>query len=206
MTIEEIYQKYSTPPNLQQHMLQVAAVGHIISSNWQNEVNVQIITKTLMIHDIAKIVNFNDPELQKSKEEFIKKYGPDEEEIGTLKIAKELGLEEKGLYILDQMWRINLDNQIQDQDEELKICWYSDWRVAPNGVTPAKERIEELINRSKNKGVNSQEIQRLEGIKIYCLNLEKELQEKIKINLNIIDQDSVNLTVKKIKQYTAFLL
>lgn len=196
MTIEEIYQKYTVPPNLQQHMLQVAGVGNIIAKNWKNkyEVNEKMITQTLLIHDVAKIVNFNDLE-PKTKEQFIQKYGSDEEKA-TLKIAKELNLEEKGLYILDQMWRIKAENKIPDHENELKICWYADWRVAPYGVTDIHTRIDELIKRSQTKG--EQEIKRLNGIKIYCIDLEKELLNKTKINLTQINQLTVDQTIEEL--------
>lgn len=204
MIISDIYAKYNIPSNLQAHMLRVAAVAHLICSNWKEKdvVDTNRVTKTMLVHDAAKIVNFDlsrKPHLKLVQAEFIKIYGADEE-VALMKIVKELELEEKGRFILEQMPRVNLRNQIPENKWELKVAWYADFRVAPEGVTSCDERLDELIARQKNRGVAIQEIQRLEGIKKYCKILENQLQEKVNINLNLITNNSIESQINRLKQ------
>lgn len=88
------------------------------------------------------------------------------------------------------------------QEGELKVAWYADFRVAPYGVTSCDERLDELIKRQKNRGVATKEIQRLEGIKKYCMVLEEELQKKVKIDLSSINDVAVQPVINQIKELT----
>lgn len=213
MKIAKVYSKYKIPPNSQEHMLRVAAVGNIICKNWKEKgvINIDKVTDMLLIHDIAKIIDFdldkfpidvdkfshllkqeekNNDFWKTVQKEFIKTYGKDEHKA-TLKIAKELGLEEKSIAMLDQMPKINLQNKIPENNWELKVCWYSDLRVAPYGTTSIKKRINDLIKRQKTKGFGASEIKRLEGIGEYCFDLEKQLQQNVTISLVSIKQSMV---------------
>lgn len=220
MGLKAYYAKYKIPPNLQQHMLWVAAIGNIICSNWKDEgiLDKDAATKMLLIHDIAKIIDFDLDKFpidfekfshlltakekshafwKKAQKEFIEKYGGDEHKA-TLKIAKELGLKEKSIVLLDQMPEINLQNPIAENNWELKICWYSDFRIAPYGITSVKKRINDLIRRSKIKGCDVFEIKRLKGIRKYCLDLEKQIQQKVTISLASIEQNLVQKVADKL--------
>lgn len=217
MKIIEIYSKYKIPPNLQEHMMRVAGVGNIISSNWKEKgiVDVDRITKALLIHDIANVIIFNFDKFshllgeeeknlaywKKVQKEFIKKYGKDEHQA-VIKIAKELKLEKKAIMILDKMPKINLQNSVSKNEWELKICFYSDFRVAPFGVTSIKERVDDLIKRRKAYGASAEKIKRYESIKQYCFDLEKEIQKEVAINLFSINEEKAQAAADKIKQYS----
>lgn len=187
-------------------MLRVAAVAHLICASWKElgEVDIDRVTRTMLVHDAAKIVNFDlrkEPQLRSIQANFIKIYGADEE-IALMKIVAELGLEEKGRFILRQMPLINLQNQIPQKEWELKAAWYADFRVAPTGVMSTDARLDELIKRQKSRGAALQEIQRLEGIKEYCRILEKELQQKVKIDLSSINDAVIQSVTEQFKQLT----
>lgn len=208
MTIKEIYKQYQIPPNLQEHMLRVAAVGEIITDNWQpkKEVNSQRIVRVLLVHDMAKIISFD---FQKSKQllesetkradywqkvqkTFMKEYGSDEEQA-TLKIASELDLTPEELTILEKIPQVNKQNPVNENNWELAICWYADLRVSPLGVTSFRERLEELIKRSRLKQIRKEEIMRLEGCLEYGLELEKEMQKRVRIRLKAITDSTIEL-------------
>jgi hypothetical protein len=58
MNVLEVYTKYRIPPNLQMHMLRVAAVGDLVSSHWNisGQVDVNLIINTLPIHDTTQLM------------------------------------------------------------------------------------------------------------------------------------------------------
>lgn len=213
MRILNIYSKYKIPPNLQLHMMRVAAVGNIIASNWKQKgiVNINRITETLLLHDMANIIIFDfdkNPHLLGNEEknleywksvqkEFIKKYGTDEHQAVS-QIVHEIGLEEKAINILIKMPEINSENQIEKEDWEFKICWYADFRVAPYGVTDIDDRLNDLITRRKAKGVSKDKIQELEKLRNYCHSLEKEIQKNIFFNLKSLNENSIEKKKNKL--------
>lgn len=70
MKIQEIYRRYSIPPNLERHMLQVAAVGEYICTHWSGpELNSQLILQALLLHDLGNIVKFKRPFLGELEQE-----------------------------------------------------------------------------------------------------------------------------------------
>lgn len=213
MKISDLYSKYKIPPNLQLHMVRVAAVGNVISSNWNKKgmVSVDRITKTLLLHDMANIIVFDfekNPHLLGDEEkninywkevqkESLKVYGSDEHKA-VLKIARDVGLEKKGIDILKKMPETDNENQIDKNDWELAICWYSDFRVAPYGVTDLNDRLDDLIKRRKAKGVSKEKIQELESLRSYCHSLEKGIQKKVTINLALINDNTVIPIIKSL--------
>ncbi len=212
MKISEVYSKSQIPPNLQTHMLTVAAVGVFLSENWKTGVDVNLVRRVLLIHDLAKIINFDFTHSkyllgQEAKEsskweqvqrEIVEKYGRNEE-VAVLKMATELGLSSQEQFVLAEMSEVNFAHHIEEGNNELKICFYSDFRVAPSGVTSITARLDELITRSQKRGVSKSEIERLEGIKIYCLNLERQLQELVKIPLSKIPDQAIVSVIAKLQ-------
>jgi len=197
------------PPNLQEHMIRVATVGNAVSSNWKkdSEVDVARIAKTLLVHDTGNILFFdfktfpieNEDHWRKVQTLFREKYGDDHAAVMT--IAKEVGLDDKSLYILDTMPKTDFEHQIPDDQPELQICWYSDFRVAPYGITTLSKRFDDLVQRRKKSGYSKNKIQRWIKMKEYGVELEKKLQEKISIQLNSISENDVNGFKKKIGEF-----
>lgn len=210
MTISQIYTHYKIPPGLQQHMLRVAAVGNTIASNWKEQKMIEIntITRALLIHDMGNIMLFNFEKFPMENEEYWKavqkefkeKYKDEHE--ATIHIARETGLDEKGIKVLEQMPEINGKNHVPDGLWELAICWYSDFRVTPKKITSFEERMDDLIKRRKMIHAPANEIDRLEGIKQYGQVLEAELQRYVTIDLADITDE---LTAKKVDELKNFL-
>ena len=60
MTISDIYKKFATPPNLQQHLLTVTKVALYIAGNFKNsEININNLKIAALLHDLANIVKFD---------------------------------------------------------------------------------------------------------------------------------------------------
>lgn len=60
MKIAEIYQKYKVPPNLQEHMLRVAAMAEIIANSWpNNSLDREILLLACLTHDMGNILKFD---------------------------------------------------------------------------------------------------------------------------------------------------
>lgn len=194
-------------------MLRVAAVGNVIASNWKQRgiVNVNLITKTLLLHDMANIIVFDfdkNPGLLGTEEknvnywksvqkEYINKYGTDEHKA-VAEIVHEISLDEKGTEILKKMPEIDSKHQIGKNDWGLAVCWYSDFRVAPYGVINVNDRLDDLIKRRKAKGVSKEKIRELEKLRNYCHSLEKGIQEKVTINLASINDNTVIPIIKSL--------
>jgi len=161
MTIQLIYQQYNILPNLQRHMLQVAAVGEWIYDHWNGPVlEKEPLINALLLHDMGNIIKFRPPYLGEMADdeeywlgvqrEFVKKYGPSEHSA-TEKIIHEINPPnlEKVLAIYHC---IGWHNTPEELSWEGKIADYADCCVAPQGVVGFEKRMEDLLVRYKKDG------------------------------------------------------
>ncbi|HUW22133.1 MAG TPA: hypothetical protein VMW41_05730 [Candidatus Bathyarchaeia archaeon] len=204
-TASELYREYQVPPNLQEHLYKVASVGLQVVNGWvgSKEIDKGIITQVLLIHDIANIIRFDFENyshfLQDDEErldywksiqkDFIRKYGS-EEHAATVKIAKEVGISDKVIYVFKNIGSRNLVRVLKGYDWNRKICNYADCRVAPYGVAATAERLDDVIRRyrKRDRRVASGELKQM---KQDCLELEKQIQSSVNFNLNEITDDSI---------------
>ena len=67
MKIIDIYEKFATPPNLQQHLFRVATIVLFLQKHWMGEgFDWQKMVIAALLHDLGNIVRFdfdNHPEL-----------------------------------------------------------------------------------------------------------------------------------------------
>jgi uncharacterized protein YnzC (UPF0291/DUF896 family) len=204
MLIRQVYSIYKIPPNLAEHMLRVAALGQFIATSWKDSVVVDsnLVTKTLLLHDMGNIIKFdfnNYPKLlgkekkninywKNVQTEFVTKYG-NNESVATLKIAQELNTGKNVLTTLRQL--VSQKKGIKFDSWELKICYYSDWRVSPFGLTSLSKRMNEFLERKKARGITEQEVKKYLGIKEYCQQLEEQIQQNISVDLKSINEESL---------------
>lgn len=149
----DIYEKYRIMPTLQQHQLRVAAVAAMICDSLP-EVEKEVVVTACLFHDMGNIIKFDlsyfpeflEPEgleyWENVKQEYIKKYGPDEH-IATKQIAYEIELPESAMNCLDAIGFSKLIERVDDPSLEKKICCYADQRVGPHGVLSIHERLED---------------------------------------------------------------
>ncbi len=149
--ILDIYKEYKLPENLQLHQLRVASVAKVLAESYKKEsLPIDVIVKACLLHDMANIVKFDlehFPDFIKNdeisywsdvKNEFIKKYGSNENEA-TLSIVSELGL--RTPLVEDIIRHIDFSDSKVEENISVAISHYADMRVGPYGVLSLKERL-----------------------------------------------------------------
>jgi len=197
MNVKQAYDKYAIPPNLQKHMLRVAALSLQLVENWKKDkLDKESITLACVFHDMANIIkfNFNKPSLFKEEEyqaeywkriqvNTIQKYGKNVH-LATLIICREIGLSKKVLKIIEDLEWDNTLQFLKQKNYESAIPVYCDMRIGPHGILLFKDRIRDLENRNKTHDMNF--IKKAAGL------LEKTLQQHISININNVNDTQIN--------------
>ncbi|MBI2330477.1 hypothetical protein HYU94_03725 [Candidatus Daviesbacteria bacterium] len=189
MLVKQIYDQYLIPPNLQKHMLRVAALSLILSENWKKgKLDKEPIVLACVFHDMANIIkfDFNKPLLFKEEEnkidywkkiqkEVIQKYGTNVH-LATFKICREIGLPQKVLDIIKKLDWNNTLKILENQDYESVIPIYGDMRIGPFGIMLLQDRIDNLATRNNKFDFHI--------LKKAAETLEETLQKNLSINLN----------------------
>lgn len=207
MNIIKIYEKYGIPENLQMHMLRVTACSKLILDNWIGEkLDEKSIIRVCLLHDMGNLVkmpeDFSDDKIFiKTRKKYYDKYGTNEHEI-NLEIAKEEGLSKKELEILDGKRSRKNEETLKGNSYEIKVCAYSDQRVAPNGVVSIKERLEDSKERYKNRPLSVWSDEKKANKLIECsLGIEKQIFEKCNIKPEDITNESIAYYIEEFKKY-----
>jgi hypothetical protein len=197
MTIQQVYEKYSTPKNLQEHMLRVAALAKIITNSWtKNVLDVNSIIKTCTLHDTAKPMTFDiskqavygaTPEeikkLKKLQSLLRSKYGQVEHDA-VIEMYKDLKMEPNCIRLIKNFEWIYIPRLIDENDLESLICIYCDMRMGPKGILGLQERLDDLKARMGSE-------QYEEDVKNGKM-LEPIITKNVNINLNSITDDNLN--------------
>lgn len=204
--IMKIYVEYGIPENLQMHMLRVAACSKKIIDNWCGaELNVQALYRVLLLHDMGNLVKipkeeFSDSVFQAVRRKYFDLYGKDDHKV-SLTIAKELGLSEYELALMNDKVFVNNENIMVSNSFETKIGAYCDQRVAPDCVMTLLGRLYEAKERYKDKpgtSMNNPKTDRL----IYCADIiEKQIMEYCSISPEEITDDSIYDNIEYFKGY-----
>lgn len=210
--ITDIYTEYKIPPNLQRHMLWVAAVATIICDNFDESLPKEDIVTACLLHDMGNIVKYDMsvfPDLlepagaeywKKVQEEFIEKYGKDDHQA-NIKIVKELGLPSNIIQLVDKvdfpLWCSNsIDNNMSN-----KIMIYSDSRVSPHGIVSYEERMEEGRKRYQGRKDNNLKEEERQKFVVCGKDIEKQIFAKCKIKPEDINDESVKPIIEKLKDF-----
>lgn len=205
-SIVGIYDRFNIPPNLRMHMFRVASVGKLICNKWKGKsIDKEDIVAALLLHDLGNIVkfdlesvggiNFLDEQERKRidfwrgiKVSVKEKYG-ETDHIATIGMAKELELDKKLMYLLEEMGHAeDFKYDLSKSDNfNLKILVYSDVRVGPRGVISMKERFEDLFKRYQPPRVDL--FRKLYSI---CDDVEKQLFANLSIRPEEINDETVN--------------
>ncbi|MDQ6985524.1 MAG: hypothetical protein Q9M91_01815 [Candidatus Dojkabacteria bacterium] len=162
MKIENIYQKYNLQANLRYHQYQVAAVTKIIVESIMSvdEKLRNSLIKVALTHDMANILKFDlekypettEPEgleyWRNIKNEYKKKYG-DDEHNATVSIAKEIGLNEFEIDLLNTVGFSQGPTNLAKGDITYMIVGYADARVNFGSIVSIDERFEKTLARKK---------------------------------------------------------
>lgn len=211
MTISEVYNHFIVPRHLQLHMQRVAALGEYLSNNWKTEIDRNDIVHTLLLHDLGNLLKFDlnrgvglfhpsERDLdywKKAQSESATKYDPDEHKA-TFLMAKEVGVSERVLFLLNNMGSSNLQQTLESPDWELKICSYSDFRVGPHGYLTVRKRFEDILNRYKGRQHVLANEQKTQKKMERCLQLEEQLHPHSQVNLVKLPESELEDRAKKL--------
>lgn len=152
--ILDIYQQYNLMPNLVEHQLRVAAVAQIVGDNFQDDINTHDVVTAMLLHDMGNIIKFDLSKFpqfcephgieywESIRQEMIQKYGSSEHQA-HLAIARELGIPEHIVHLIDAVGFSHMKDNVLSEDYERKICAYADTRVGPFGVLSLHDRLED---------------------------------------------------------------
>lgn len=205
MKISDIYTNYTIMPSLQLHMYRVASVAQIICDSIKKEVNREHIISACLLHDMGNILKFNldlfpdflEPEgkqyWQKVTDNYEAKYGTDEHKA-TLMIARELGVDERIIRLIDVFQFSQAKENYESHDLNIMVSAYADMRVEPKSVVSLEQRLEDGKKRFKlNKHLPDNEMffNKMSG---YL----KKMEDSIFNQTNIKSEDITNEKVNKI--------
>ena len=205
-TIMGIYTDYGIPENLQLHMLRVTACAKLIVDNWKGkELMTDKLYRVLLLHDMGNIVKINPTEVQDkvfiaNRERYVSLFGIDDHKVSQA-IGYELGLDELELEWMNSKIFINNDNIINLDNYEIKIGAYCDQRVAPDGVMPLLERLNEAKDRYKDKPGSSMNNPKTDYL-IHCAVLiETEIMQITSIKSDEINDISIQKNMDFFRGY-----
>lgn len=196
MTIQEIYDGYRIPLNLQMHMLRVTSCSKLIVDHWTGPVlNVDSLYKVLLLHDMGNIVKMSEEEVllipdelfKQIRNSYISKFQYDDHAVSKA-IAIDLGLTPYEIQLMDSKVFMKNDQTLANGSYETMIGAYCDQRVAPNSVMPLLERLNEAKLRYKNRPGSSMNNPRTE-IMIRCA---VKIEERIMLHTTIFPHDINN--------------
>ncbi|HUO56050.1 MAG TPA: HD domain-containing protein [Candidatus Paceibacterota bacterium] len=215
-TVREIYDTYSLMPVLQHHQIRVAAVARALCDHFSEPLDGTIVILACLFHDMGNIIKSQfdrfpyDNESDKPQEYweavkrgYVERYGADEHGA-TEAIAREIGLPEKGIDIIENMRFSKTRWIFEEAPWEYKIAKYSDLRAAPYGIVPLAERLEEANKRYAGRAFDSDEIISSTSLKAseqVCFDLEKLIFSKTDLTPSDIIEASVIPIIEELWEY-----
>jgi hypothetical protein len=201
MKIGEIYQRFSVPQNLAEHMFRVFGVVCIISKNWiSSPLDWNLLKKLALLHDLGNIVKFNltDDELslKDTQKMMIEKYGADDHEA-TGKMVKELGFDDESVETIQSKSFGNSVAISESSNFLLKILYYADMRVLPNGVGTLEDRLFDIRNRMP-KYTSRPDFENLIGA---SRDVEIQIQKCVNLPLSAINNEMIASFVSETSTY-----
>ncbi len=211
LSIEKIYKKYKIMPTLQEHMLRVAAVAVLICDNFDEPLPKEDIVTACLLHDMGNIIKFeldyfpelNQPEgieyWQNIQKEYISKYGK-EEMSAHGKIAKEIGVGEYVLKLINAVSFLGAPDTAIGEDMGSKIVEYCDSRVKPFGIVSMDQRFEDLRERYGNRNVGIDSPERL-AYENAVRHMEKDIFARCKIRPEDINDEIAAPIIEELKNF-----
>lgn len=230
LSILRIYQQYSIPLNLAQHMLQAAALGNLILDSWQGSgLDRQLLISTLLVHDIGNLVKFDlnssptitfqhtddvvkIPQLLqlrtiddsdywlRKQKEMRDKYSSHADQANRL-IVKELGLDPRINRLLEHHSLQELTTLLHNDNWQKKIVLYADMRVAPSGLTNLTARIKDLRRRYRQRDLQWQDEQTYQQWLDMALQLEAQLNQHASLDLATITTNQLTPHLEQVGRY-----
>ena len=199
-------------PNLQEHMLRVAAVASIICDNFERPLDKESVISACLIHDVGNIIKFKQylpfeksetkkpSRWEKVRAEFIKKYGNNEYKA-TYKILEEVGISRRVLKLVKAISFRHAGKTFISPYYEVKICGYSDMRVAPQGVLSLTQRLDEGVKRNTTLRTSKFSQKMLQVYISIWEKIEKQIFTRCKIKPGDITEEKVKPLIENLKNF-----
>lgn len=205
MNIIKIYKKYGIPKQLQEHMLRVTACSSLILDNWDGpSVDRNMLTRILLLHDMGNLVKiveeYTDKNFISNRDKYLSMYGNDDHAVSEA-IGKELGLNEKELFIMGEKCFMNNEDTRNSNSYEIKIGAYCDQRVAPTGVFPLMERMMEGKERYKDRPGTSFNNPKTDYMIACAEEIERQIMQCCHLTEADITDHTIAPYIEQLKQY-----
>lgn len=216
-TASELYETYRTPSIVRAHQLRVAAVGVILSRG--AGADERLVTSVGLFHDMGNILKMDlRPEgvllpliapdsreaLVQVKEEFRATYG-DDEHAAAMAIAREIGLTETMIGMIDNMRFSRTEAVLREGSLEMRIVKYADLRVAPTGIVSMEERLREARERYRGKRFDTEDPDnpplKLVEAEEMCRELERLVCAKAGIDPASITEEAAVPVIEKLRAF-----
>ncbi len=168
------------------------------------------IIEALLLHDMGNVIKFDfrfshllgdeEANIKFWKEiqlKFKQKYG--NEHTATLEIAKEIGVSPQTFGLLEWTGSSKLEQVTDTMDWSAKITCYCDFRVSPFGIVTVNERFDELVNRYHGRTHDLGDIAKTEQRRLFCLQLQEQLQKMVNFDLNLITDQEIEKYFKMVE-------
>lgn len=217
--IQDIYDRYTIPPILQRHMYTVTALGryvaeaiHDSTQPSKSNIDIDLITQALLLHDMGNIVKFDlskpvliaEDELtywQDIQKEFIEKYGSGDH-VATINIVKELGVSQNIVALLAATADMETALSTLGKDLNFAIMFYADFRVGPQGVLSLDARIDDLLARYEGRHDHIwSSKEKVEVMRNIMKEQEAMLASLTTIPLSTLQNDELSLILKTLSSY-----
>ncbi len=208
MKAKDVYTRFTTPPNLQQHLIRVTAIVLFIQSHWiGDEVFWSNVITAGLLHDMGNIVRFdldNHPEFlgeelknidywRKVKHIAIDKYGTDDHNACD-QMLTEININPDIISLINTKSFVNSIKIAANPSLEPKILLYADMRVAPTGIVTLQERLDEVRSRSLKHKNNPDFPALVDAV----VKIEQEISSNTNITLDHISDKTLNIDFKKL--------
>ena len=202
-TLQELLRKYRVPFHIQAHMKKVAAVSLFIGTQLQDsgqKVDLTILRQAALLHDILKLCDFKELNLQYFQKSPSKKDKAFWTELikscshkGHIQAAYELFMDigEPQIASIIKKHRFNclIEKNEKPTTWEEKILYYADKRVKHDQVVSIQERLEDGRKRYFPDGHIPKEDAQIEKA---LYKLEQELCNHAKIHPEEINEKNVS--------------
>jgi hypothetical protein len=213
-TIQHIYERYRTPPQLQLHQRRVAAVALTIVDNLTQPaiISRKDIVSACLLHDMGNIIKFDltrfpeflEPEgfkyWQRVQKDYCKEYGTDEH-AASLAIARELDMSDSVLELIDSIGFDKTAANLASKNLANMICEYADDRVAPWGIVTLETRIQDFHDRYSSKYPGLKQQKKRQQFGELARKIEMELFNQLTLQPEEITELRLNDTIDGLRDW-----
>jgi phosphohistidine swiveling domain-containing protein len=213
--ISSLYRAYRVPPNLQLHLLRVAALGTLIAENWKHvPLDHATLVTSLLLHDVGNIVKADYdkyPDLfpeemknlayWKSVQYWVRtKFGETDVEA-SLAIARELNVPTTVLDLMARKLFVRNAETAVSHSWELKIAAYADQRIGPYGILPLEERFAEAKERYRGVAYASVNRSEYDSLVRYAYDIERQVEKHCALSLQEITDDMLQPIMERLHSF-----